>query len=196
MEKSKIFESEKNKLTYDTEIEPVYLCGDFSVFSTDKFDELERKAFRCDGNFVIDKPVKTITIDNIERQGFLFFSGRMDIEKEFVSNGGTYEIKLDRTGINAINVSVNGCDEITSIWNGDCIDISEYVKEGKNIIRLTLVNNLRNMMGPHHLDEGECISVGPPAFYKEPCVWTGGKKPWQPWNDRYCFVEMSVYNNK
>lgn len=196
IEKSKIFESEKNKLTYDTEIEPVYLCGNFSVFSTDKFDELERKAFRCDGNFVIDKPVKTITVDNIERQGFLFFSGRMDIEKEFVSNGGTYEIKLDRTGINAINVSVNGCDEITSIWNGDCIDISEYVKEGKNIIRLTLVNNLRNMMGPHHLDEGECISVGPPAFYKEPCVWTGGKKPWQPWNDRYCFVEMSVYNNK
>lgn len=72
VEKAKKFESEKNKLTFDMEIEQIYLVGDFSVKTEGVFQELERNACRYKGEFVITKPKEKITLQNIERQGFPF----------------------------------------------------------------------------------------------------------------------------
>lgn len=196
LEKSLIFESEKNKMTYDMEIEPMYLCGDFSVYTTDSNpDVLNDEAIRVKDGFVIDKPTESVTLTDIQDQGFCFFAGKLTVEKEVeLTAGKNYSIKLNRRGINAVKVSVNGSEEFVSIWNGDIVDISKFVKDGKNIIRMTLVNNLRNMLGPHHLTVGECYAVGPDSFFKEDCIWN----PWNPaeaWNDDYCFVRMSVYND-
>ena len=65
--------------------------------------------------------------------------------------------------------------------------------QGKTKVKLTLINNLRNLLGPHHLEEGESYSVAADAFFKEDCVWN--KNIWASivcWNDDYCFVEMSI----
>ena len=43
-EKSLVFESEKNKLSYDMEIEAIYIKGDFAVCTDNSFDRLERRA--------------------------------------------------------------------------------------------------------------------------------------------------------
>ncbi len=50
------------------------------------------------------------------------------------------------------------------------------------------INNLRNLMGPHHLPEGEATWVEPASFFKEQCVWCPNPK----WDENYCFVEMSI----
>ena len=60
---------------------------------------------------------------------------------------------------------------------------------GENEIEITLINNLRNMLGPHHLEEGESYTVRPASFFKEICLWT--KTP-NEWNNGYCFVEFGV----
>ena len=74
------------------------------------------------------------------------------------------------------------------------ISLKEFGVQGKTNIKLTLINNLRNLLGPHHLAEGECYLVTPSSFFKEPCVWKN-KNAWgggASWNDDYCFVEMSI----
>ena len=53
IKKSLQFESEKNMLTYDTEIEAVYVIGDFGVETTGEFIELDKRAVRYDGKFAI-----------------------------------------------------------------------------------------------------------------------------------------------
>ena len=61
---------------------------------------------------------------------------------------------------------------------------------GRQKIKLTLINNLRNLLGPHHLKEGECYNVCPSSFYKENCIWN--ERAEDTWNDDYCFVEFGL----
>ena len=94
-------------------------------------------------------------------------------------------------GINAVHILVNGKSVKTVVWNSTEVDLSEYLTPGVNQIELTLVNNLRNLLGPHHLEEGESYSVGPFSFFKGYNMWSWTGKPVM-WNDGYCFVETSV----
>lgn len=187
---SRIFESEKNKLHYDTEIEGIFLSGNFGVRANSEFHALDRDAVRCGGSFTIVAPPEKITLRHIEQQGFTFFAGRMTVAKDIEIAGDTpCELVLEKKGINAIGVRVNGVDAGTLLWNPYTMDITKYVHPGKNRIELTLVNNLRNMLGPHHLEEGECYHVCPHSFYKNDSPFYA---PSIKWNDDYCFVEMSV----
>jgi hypothetical protein len=52
---------------------------------------------------------------------------------------------------------------------------------------LELTSGLRNLLGPHHLEEGESYGVGPGSFFKEPNIWGHA-----PWNDDYCFVAFGL----
>lgn len=186
---SRIFETEKNKLSYDMEIEGIFLVGNFAVKTDSDFVPLDNNAYRYDGNFTICKQPEEISLKNIEQQGYTFFSGSLTVSKTVTVDDTNKKIALKKNGINAIHVNVNGENAGYMIWNPYELDISKYLKIGENKIELTLVNNLRNLLGPHHLEEGECFAVGPAQFYKNdgpffnPCV---------NWNDDYCFVETSV----
>ena len=95
--------------------------------------------------------------------------------------------------MNAVNVKVNGIDCKSVLWAPFVCDISHALQKGTNTIELTLVNNLRNMLGPHHLEEGESWTVCPKHFYKRGCVWTD-MQPLEGWNDDYCFAEFGIEN--
>ena len=62
------------------------------------------------------------------------------------------------------------------MWEPYFADVSELVREGRNKLELTLINNLRNMQGPLHLTEGESYYVCPPSFIKEKCIWYDGNE--------------------
>ena len=51
---------------------------------------------------------------------------------------------------NVVSISINGKELPNIMWKPYKIEITEYLKEGINIIEVTLVNSLRNMLGPHH----------------------------------------------
>jgi len=188
------FESEKNKLTYDMEIEPIYLVGSFGVRTDGTWSYLDRSeevhfqnAWRYSGDFVLDAPVKNITLENIEKQGFPFFSGELTLFGTLEVPEGPAELVLDLKGVNAIRIACG--DFKQTILTEDRISL-EGVSAGRHELKLTLINNLRNMMGPHHLDLGEFISVGPTTFYEETCVWRQQKSENRliKWNKDYCFV--------
>lgn len=188
LRKSYIFESEKNKLAYDMEIEAAYLVGDFCVRTPGRWTQLEKHAVRYHGAFELDAPKKEICIKNMEQQGYPFFSGDMVLEGELEIAGDNPVLQIERRGINAVKVEIGGVEK----WmlTNDKLSLKDFGVQGKVKVRLTLINNLRNLMGPHHLIEGECLSVGPGRFFKEPCVWN--KNPENDWDEDYCFVETGI----
>jgi hypothetical protein len=190
LEKAKIFESEKNKLTYDMEIEPIYIVGDFSVRTDGEFEKLDKDALRYTGDFVIDKPKTEVKLSNLEQQGFPFFAGKIKVARKIVLDHNNYQLRINKKGINVVHVIVNGQPVDVLMWEPFCLDLSEVLRTGENEIELVLVNNLRNLLGPHHLKEGETYYASPARFFKEPCVWNNNPAPG--WDDRYCFVETGL----
>lgn len=189
LEKSVIFESEKNKLTYDIEIEPVYLAGRFSVLTDAAMEPLDKGALRYRGGFRLGAPAGQVNLQHLEQQGFPFFAGTLTVEKTMQIEDTAKKLVFRKKGVNAIKVCVNGADAGTVLWNPTELDLSGYLHPGENTVTLTLINNLRNMMGPHHLKEGESYFVCPSTFFKEPCVWAAAPEAW---DDGYCFVEFSL----
>ncbi|MBQ2966983.1 MAG: hypothetical protein IJE10_02530 [Clostridia bacterium] len=188
--KSKLFESEKNKLFYDMEIEAIYLAGDFSVGTDDNWEKLDKNAVRYTGDFTIEEPKSEITLSNIEQQGFPFFSGELTVEGTVDVLGENPYLMLDLKGINAVRIKIGNNEKIT-LYN-EKIPILDIAEKGRNKIEITLINNLRNLLGPHHLEIGESYGVGPGSFFKERCVWNYTWKQLEKWNEGYCFVETGV----
>lgn len=193
--KSREFESEKNKLTFDMEIEQIYLVGDFDVTGVGTFEELPRKACRFAGKPVITFPRRYITLQNIEQQGALFFAGEMTVSKKFTAEDTALMLDFEKTGINVVHAAINGTKIGAFMWEPYRADVSSLIKKGENELTLTLVGNLRNMQGPFHLAIGESYNVGPGDFYKEPCLWFGGNAK-DRWTDDYCFAHVSIDNRK
>ena len=188
LRKSYIFESEKNKLAYDMEIEAVYLIGDFCVRTPGQWTQLERHAVRYQGTFELEAPKKEISLKNMEQQGYPFFCGEMVLEGEVEITGENPVLQIERRCFNAVKVEIGGIEK----WmlTSDKLSLKEFDVQGRTKVRLALINNLRNLLGPHHLKAGECLCVGPGSFFKEPCVWN--RNPEEAWDEDYCFVEMGI----
>ena len=192
--KSKIFESEKNKLHYGMEIEPVYLIGNFGVRATGKVTPLDKQAFRVPNGFVICQLPRQVSLQELEKQGFLFFAGALTVSKKMTLDSVNYELALTRKGINAVEAVINGRTAGSILYESQRLACSDLLQVGENQVTLTIRNNLRNMMGPHHLESGESYVVCPDTFFQEPCVFSLAGNP--DWNGDYCFVEMSLETQK
>ena len=190
IEKAKVFESELNKLTYDMEIESMYIIGDFSVKTDGEFTMLDRNAVRYGGDFVISKPQASVTLQNIEQQGFPFFNGKMVLNKTFNLQKGDYKLEFSKKLASLVSVKVNGMQVGDILWKPYSLDLSPFIKDGENNIEITFIFSLRNLLGPHHIEEGENFDVTPACFFKEDTIWGAWYK--KPWNDDYCFVEMGI----
>ena len=192
---SKLFESEKNKLSFQTEIEAVYLCGKFGVATEGTFRPLERNAVRYHGPFRLEALPETVEIEHLEESGFPFFAGtvslRQYLDLEDGREGEEYAVAFQNLFANAASIRINGV-EIGVMVRPDCkLPVPDGVlKAGKNTLEIELTNSLRNMLGPLHLEEGECLGVSPGTFYKDPGVFA----PWTPviWNDGFCFLRFGI----
>lgn len=180
--------NEKNKLAYDMEIEAIYLLGDFSVRTDGEWSRLGNLGMRYRGDFVLDVPGKEIEAKHIEKQGYPFFCGQLVLEGFLDIEGQNPVLEMDWRGINACRVQINEMERV--LLTDNRLPLKEFGAEGHTKVRFTLTNNLRNLLGPHHLEQGESLSVRPSSFFKEPCVWNN----YHPllWDDGYCFVETGI----
>ncbi len=199
-----VYETEKNKITFDMELENIYLLGDFGVISKSPYVQAERKALITDGPFVIVDAPQAFTSNNFTLNGLLFFAGTMTIcqkiqvEKE---EGKRILLKLGRQKCPWIKVYVNGEFVKDSLWAPYTVDITEAVKEGINTITFEVYASNRNLFGPHHNINGECYNVGPDSFIGK-WSWVERKSEADAtevfdvdkdyWVDTYCFVEFGV----
>ncbi|MBE6810348.1 MAG: hypothetical protein E7521_04740 [Ruminococcaceae bacterium] len=191
---SLIFESEKNKLSYDMEIEAIYLKGDFAVKTDKSFELLDRRALRTDGDFYITAAPKTLNCGEIASQGYPFFAGSMTFKQKVnltADECKNRSIKFDRLPSSVTKVKVNGKDAGKIMWQPYEVDISDYLIDGENEIEITVTGNLRNLLGPFHLSDGENYWVSPPCFFHESPIWSNGLN--KNWTDSYCFVEFGLF---
>ena len=74
------------------------------------------------------------------------------------------------------------------MWESMEFDLRDGLTVGENRLRLTLTNNLRNLLGPHHLGE-EPEYTRSESFQKERSF----RNPNPVWDERYCFVDTGLY---
>jgi hypothetical protein len=96
-------------------------------------------------------------------------------------------LELGQVMGHVLKVHVNGKPAAVRLWPPWQADLSGHLREGDNTLELELTGGLRNLLGPHHLEEGETYAASPGCFFKEPNVWGCS-----PWNDDYCLVEFGV----
>jgi len=194
LEAARKFESEKNRLAFDSEIEAVYLCGAFGVRTPGAFIALPRRAVRCNGPFALAAQPVTVDATRLEQSGFPFFAGTITLQQEFILAAGEHQeprrIAFADLAAQVAVIRVNGKTAATLTRpDYEAVIPAEALRPGANLLEIDLVTSLRNMLGPHHLEEGESIAIGPGSFYKNPSVYAPQPRPW---NDGYCFVRLGI----
>ena len=204
---------------YGSEIESIYLTGDFGVEAEISKLPAEPSQHNVRG-FLIPKPVhhyesfrltdekKTFTGDLVP-QGYPFYNGSFELEKSFdisnIEKNKRYILKFPLSEAIVLKVNLNGKDLLPVAWSPWELEITDALINGTNSISVTLINSLRNLLGPHHNAEGELISLSPDSFTGR-STWTTrrpGENDWYErrlmgpdstniWRDDYCIIPFGL----
>ncbi len=189
-----VHETERNKLTLDTELESVYLVGDFGV----SFDGEYRRGDRCaiwtdkTGVFSITPPPDSVDMRDITPNGFWFFAGRMRFSQDITvhpKRRTEYYVSLSTLKAPAAVVWVNGHKVGTLAFAPYRVTVTEWLRDGDNRIEIELLSGNRNWLGPHHRPVGESYMVTP-ATFGDQRSWADEQEHGPYWTDDYCFVEF------
>lgn len=199
-----VYETELNKLTYNVELESIYLLGDFGVVSKAGYTVLEREAMHTEGPFeIVDKPV-AVKKGDLTTQGLCFFAGSVLLSQEVsvkIEAAARYKLKLDSFNTIIAKVYVNGNWVKNIFWAPYEADVTEFLKNGRNKVSIKLVGGNRNLFGPHHHVSGELYNVGPDSFTgkwswvereKEGQVATEEERKKNYWKEGYCLVKFGL----
>jgi hypothetical protein len=164
---------------YGTEIESIYLAGDFAVYGVqtdrpltetwyNRTPNLSKKPLATGYRSFVIAGEKNSFEGDLSRAGYPLYAGRFELENSFdlpeVEPNTTYTLAFpDNESILTV-VSVNGTEMpaiFASPWEAN---ITAALKPGVNHVKVTLINSLRNLMGPHHHKGGELTEVGPSSF--------------------------------
>jgi hypothetical protein len=205
------------RVRYGTEIESVYLIGDFAVKAVtadqpltttyrNQEGSLVPKPIHSFKSFAITQETNTFSAD-LAPQGYPFYAGEFQLDNAFqldaVVAGKKYLLTFPSFEAVVINVTVNGqpCPPlVASPWE---TDVTAALKPGKNTVRVSLTNSLRNLMGPHHHKGGEHTAVGP-ATFRANHYWPNkeaGERDWydarlggkaKVWRDDYYMIPFGL----
>jgi len=179
-------ESLINCLSYVTDIEAIYLRGDFGVkcgaYTPDKKNTLTTTA-----PFAIVPSVKDVALDKLTEAGYPFFGGAMTFDIQLDAAGDEKQLTLGGRFAVA-KISINGSDEKMLMMYDNC-DVTGLFKAGRNDVRVTIISSYRNVFGPFHDRDTDPFGVGPDTFARYGS-WEDGKS--RRYVDRYSFVHFGV----
>lgn len=162
---------------YGTEIESIYLLGDFAVkglghevhFDTHRNHSgirPEKPAHRFTAFEVVAE--STVTKGDLVPDGYPFYSGSIGLHTSFemaeVDAEAGYFLELPLSEAMVVEISINGHDLEPMAWAPFRAEIGNFLQEGANALSIRLTNSLRNLLGPHHHSWKEMIRVGPSSF--------------------------------
>ena len=179
-------EALRNCLNFDTEIESVYLVGDFAVKTeANKFTPAHHNSWSYTGGFVLTESDGKVDPANLVASGYPFYNGSVEITAQCGKDAGELVLK----GHYAVaEITVNGKQILRLLFKDHC-DISEYLDREVNDVGIKIYTAARNLLGVHHCEDTEPISVSPPDFSFE-SMWHDGRC--KEYHDRYAFVEFGV----
>ena len=166
---------------YGTEIETIYLVGDFGVrgelaeeqpvstwLSRNRNLQARPMPARYSyGSFSITGEDSAFSGD-ITRNGYPFYAGRFNLSSSFKfegkKEGVAYKLAFPAFESVLLDIEFNG-ERLPSLfchpWEAD---VTELLRDGDNNVTVTLTGSLRNLMGPSHNVGGEFSEVGPATF--------------------------------
>lgn len=188
-----------------TEIESVYLVGDFATKAAVSENKQRPQSLRFAPSFTFCAEPETTRGDLIE-DGYHCFAGAMDLVATVniqKSEGERVALRLPGLQCCLAEIFVNGERSGSVAWHPFEIDISDQARTGANEIRLRLTNTLRNLLGPHHrplVEEehnwGESAYAGGYSRHTGkgyPKWWVDRSKETDAWTDDYFFVRFGLY---
>ena len=196
-------ETLRNCLCFDTEIECLYLLGDFSVLTDPTLFEVMNTVNRDDPTktlpivrrydaprapFLLAAPKAHVHAYDVVSDGYPFYAGPVEATATYTYRAGAPTVLRVTGRFITCQVTVNGRDAGLLLFASE-LDLAPFLVEGANTITLTLKNSYRNLLGPHHLVEGEVDYVSPTSFSFEK-HWVDGVCP--EFDPRYCFIRYGL----
>jgi hypothetical protein len=157
----------------DTELESVYLIGDFGVSARClRFEgSCNGQTFNAfDRRFAVVGERATLSPGDFSAQGYPFFAGAISLVSEFELPPEEVRRGLLRLrGLHAIvaAITLNGREVGQIFWRPHELDLKDALRPGHNRLEVKLVSSLRNLLGPHHLRGGDGLWTGPGEFRDE-----------------------------
>jgi len=206
--KARIFQTERNKIHFLSEVEAIYLAGDFGVSTPGRWEKVPAMplipdvaapscpSLRYRGDFALVCAPTEVTGDNYVQEGLPFFAGTITLRQKVILDSVDaafpHILRFADFQGNVLVVAVNGQVVATFLYpEYSCIIPVGLLHSGVNHVEVTIANSLRNMLGPFHCSNGELLGVGSYSYYKEvegPFRVVGRSD----WDDGWCFIPQGV----
>lgn len=202
-----------------TEIEAIYVTGSFGVKANQSLHPITETLKNKEGT-LLEKPINSfadfsIVAENekvqgdLTHQGYPFYAGEYLLTNTFniakIDASKRYFIKLPFFEAIVVKLTLTGKQvEEPLVYHPYEIEVTKLIKEGNNVITLSLTNSLRNLLGPHHNKGGEMTGVGPESYTGRMSFFTSlenGEDNWydvrltkQPilWRDDYYMIPFGL----
>ena len=181
-------ESFLNCMSYDTDIEAIYILGNFCVLSNNGYTKGSKNTSISNGHFAITPAKTTIDASNLVEQGFPFFAGELTLEKQITLESTSSKLTLlGRFALADIFLNDNFVARL--MFDNSC-DLSKFAIAGENKLTIKLTNSNRNLYGPfHYAKDNEPYGVGPDLL-SQYGTWDHGKSPF--YSDDYSFTHFGI----
>ena len=120
------------------EIEPIYVLGDFTVLPEET-------------GWIIDTKIPNLSIGAWGKQGLPFYSWEVAYKKTYnlKDSDKSYKVSLPEWQGTVAEIFVNAHSVGIIAFDPYELDVSKYIKQGKNEIEVRVVGSLKNLLGPH-----------------------------------------------
>ena len=177
-----------NCLSYETNLEAIYLFGSFTVRADSGYNQGENNTRITDGNFTLCPPVDALDAGDITTSGFPFLRGSMVLKTEVTLADTNWRLRCNGR-LQWVKVWCNEEYAGLMLFN-DTLDLSHLLKTGKNTLQLEIMASNRNLLGPFHVKGNpEPMGLGPDTFNKYGS-WQDCKSP--RYVDSYSFVRFGL----
>jgi len=166
-----VTESLRNCLVYDSEIEAIYLSGDFGVYSKKEYTDIAVEGFVSGNEFYIDSLPKTVTEPVTE--GFPFLSGKLKLKQKLFLNNKNVKLRFNGRW-QILYVTING-EFAGKLVYERVLDVSDFAVKGENIVEVEFVISNRNLLGPHHLKDTKYYESVSPWCFDLTNTWSDGR---------------------
>ncbi|MBP3389336.1 MAG: hypothetical protein J6K98_05610 [Clostridia bacterium] len=189
-----IFETERNRFFFEKEPESVYVRGDFDVLAPGSWETTLRYHTVQAGRFTL-APATPKTPRDLTPQNAWFYRGRVSYTTVLKAAQEKTVLRFEDIQAPYAELEVNGSVVGRLISPPFTMDLTPYLTQAENEVRVVLYSSNRNMLGPHHHVSGELDFVGTSSFK--------GEKGWEDfvncevvdevtWLDRYSFCPLQL----
>ena len=187
---------------YGTELESIYLIGDFAVKGNEKRKDDKLIWYYYGFNLSGEEEE---TDGDLISSGYPFYNGAISLTQNvslpMLEEKDKIFLEIDTLNTVLARVKINNIEAGNIGWKPYRIEITDLVRSGINTVELELINSLRNLLGPHHNPLSEEVSTWNYSFSgrsKDGVEWLKKRDEGNciSWTDDYSFIPLGIKDVK